>query len=227
MPLALLAFTVPLVLLLAAIAARLWERRLIWPYVPADGSTVATRYTASATAAAEALGFTPHGVFRDGKGRIYRIRYELWLSRERDALLLIGGGSLAGIPVDGSWLFTRLSNGKCLTTLDDERGSEYDLAGLAQEAVYSGVPLEALLDSHRRRVASAEAPALPYSDPVSDHREMLSRRISTLAQRGYATFCGETGEGWRYTAKGALVATFASYWAGLRRGLRRMVTGRP
>jgi hypothetical protein len=227
MPMLLLAFSLPLALLLLAIAARMWERRLVWPYVPDDGKVPATRYTTAAAGAAQGLGFTPLGAFRDGKGRMYRIRYELWIAPGRDALLLVGGGSLAGIPVDGSWLFTRLGNGRCLATLDDEKGSEYDLAGLTQEAVHSGVPLAALLDAHRQRVASAEAPGLPYADAVADHREMLSRRIHSLVQRGYATFCGEAGEGWRYTANGALVVTFRSYGAGLRRAFGRTLTGKP
>ena len=132
------------------------------------------------------------------------------------------------MPVNGSWLFTRLGNGTCLVTLDDERGSEYDLAGLSREAVYAGVPLAALLASHRRRVASADAPAVPYgSDAVWDHREMMSRRIRTLVERGYATFCGETGEGWRYTPKGAVVGTLTAYVTGLRRAVVRKVTPRP
>ena len=111
----------PFLFLVAAIVVRVWEKRLVWPYVPADAATIpATGYMAAATSAATSLGFVPCGVFRDGKGPLYRIRYELWLAAERDALLLVGGGRMAGIAIDGSSLFTRLSNGRCLATLDNE-----------------------------------------------------------------------------------------------------------
>ena len=212
----------PFLFLVAAIVVRVWEKRLVWPYVPADATTIpATGYMAAATSAATSLGFVPCGVFRDGKGPLYRIRYELWLAAERDALLLVGGGRMAGIAIDGSWLFTRLSNGRCLATLDNEACSEYDLAGLIQEAVHPRVPLETLLQLHRRAVSAADAPGLPYTDALAEHRELLSRRIRHLVDKGYASFSGETGDWWRYSPKGALVATLASYWAGVRRGLGR------
>jgi hypothetical protein len=211
----------PLVFLVVAVGLRVWEKRLVWPYVPADSaSTPATSYMTAAASAAQSLGFVLCGVFRDGKGPMYKIRYDLWLAEQRDALLVVGGGRMAGIPVDGSWLFTRLSNGRCLATLDTEAGSEYDLAGLIQEAVYPRAPLEQLLHAHRGAVGAADAPALPYSDAAAEHRELLSRRIRHLVDRGYAVL-GETGESWRYSPKGAVVATLASYWAGVRRGLRR------
>jgi hypothetical protein len=216
----------PLALLLVAVVLRMWEKRLVWPYVPAENaSTPATSYMTAAASAAQSLGFAPCGVFRDGKGAMYKIRYDLWLTQERDALLLVGGGTMAGIPVDGSWLFSRLSNGRCLATLDNEAGSEYDLAGLIQEAVHPRASLEKLLYAHRSAVAVAEAPALPYSDPAGEHRELLTRRIRHLVNKGYAVL-SETGEWWRYSPKGAVVATLASYWAGMRRRLRRKTTAR-
>ena len=224
----LIVLAAPFALLLAAVVARMWEKRLVWPYVPADAVTIqATSYTRTTAEEAEGLGFAQLGVFRDGKGRIYRIRYELWGAPRGDVLLLVGGGGIGGIPVDGSWLFTRLSNGGCIASIDNEAGREHDLTGLIHESVYPRRTLEALLASHRQAVAAAGAPAVPYSDPLSDHRELLSRRIRALVNDGYASFCGQSHERWRYTARGAVAATLSSYWRGVSEGLRQKAPASP
>jgi hypothetical protein len=227
LPPILYVLAIPSFFLLFALGAKIWERRLVWPYAPADVATSPTRYTTAASAAAGSLGFTAYGVYKDAKGALYRIRYELWLAPERDVLLLIGGGTLAGIPVNASWLFTRLGDGRCLATLDEQNGAEYDLAGLVDESVCPRMTLPQLLAAHRGRVFGSSVPALPYSDPVNDHRELLVRKVATLVQRGYASYWGDGGEGWRYTPLGALVSTGSSFTVGLTRGLKRQVTGQP
>jgi hypothetical protein len=224
MELLLVVLALPVALLLLALVARMWEPRLVWPYVSVDGGvSQATNYMARTSAAARALGFSPEGVFRDGKGRLYRVRYELWSAPQRDVLLLVGGGTVAGIPVDGSWLFTRLGDGRCIASIDTEAGREHDLTGLIHETVYPRTTLDALLDRHRQAVAACAVPPVPYSDPVSDHRDLLRRRVHALVSSGHATFRGGADQVWRYTAKGALAATLGSYWRGVAQGVAAKV----
>jgi hypothetical protein len=61
---------------------------------------------------------------------------------------------------------------------------------------------------------------LPYSDAVSEHRDLLTRRIRALVDRGLAAFYGHANDRWRYTARGAVLATATSYWRGVSQGLR-------
>src|SRR5678816_3064093 len=85
-------------------AAALWETRLVWPYVPAqpaeavagpfivgssspvkapfedDGPVPATAHIAGCNQIAYTRGFRPIGVMRSGNGKLYRIRYDFWLS---------------------------------------------------------------------------------------------------------------------------------------------------
>jgi len=216
-----LYFAIPVLLLAFALLARMWEKRLVWPYALGDEPPQTSRMSTS-VGAAGTLGFRRVSVGRDAKGSMYRIRYEFWLPPEHDSLLLIGGGSLAGMAVDGNWLFTRLSNGRCLVSVDDLRGSEYDLTGLSDEAIHPGVSLRELLDRHRARIAAAEAPPLPYGDrdPTSEHRAFLTHRVQSLVQRGFAAWLDPSQSAWRYTAKGALLGTIRSYSAGLLAALR-------
>jgi hypothetical protein len=222
---------VPALFVALALLARIWERRLTWPYDDREEPPAPTSRMASSAGRARALGFRSVAVARDGKGRRYRIRYEFWLPPERDALLLIGGGSIAGLAVEGNWLFTRLSDGTCLVSLDDLRGSEHDLTGLSKEAVHPGLDLRVLLERHRRRVAAAPALPLPYraDDPTSDHREFVTRRIETLVRGGHAAWIDPAQSAWRYTVKGALLGTLRSYltglWAALRSPLRVLRRG--
>lgn len=231
------------VLLVLVVLAGLWEKRPVWPYVRVDepaGAMVTPRrddtnpyapghigksdalltdYVAGRNRVAEALGFEPLGVFRDGKGRIYRIRYDFWRSQVGDVLAIIGGGTLAFIPVHNTWLFTRLTDGRCLLTLDTKLASESDPTGLTNAAVISRADLHDLLDYHRRRLAAEPVPILPYSkaDPLRDHREFLTRRSQRLVELGHARFLDPARTTWRPTFRGALVSAVREYLTGMRR----------
>lgn len=202
---------------MAAFAARVWEKRLMWPFEESGEVPPPTSRMTSTIAAASALGFRLISVGQDAKGALYRVRYEFWLPPERDVLLLIGGGRVARLQVDGNWLFTRLADGKCLVTVDDLRASERDLSGLADEAIHPGVPLRVLLERHRGRMAASMAPPLPYSehDAMAEHREFQERKVATLVQQGYATMVDPFRGAWRFTVRGAFLATVRSYSAGL------------
>jgi hypothetical protein len=235
-------FLVPLV---PTIAAALWERRLVWPYVPVrlladrgrtderiaanlqaiqrtagdDSVLPLTEEAARAIAAAESLGFEPLGVFRDGKGPIYRIRYDFWLAPERDVLVLIGGGTLMSFQVRAIWLMTRLADGRCLVTLNSQTASEFDLAHMMLEAVLGGADFGTLLMHHRGRVDDAPVPAVPYTsdDPLGDHLAFRARRIDRLEELGLARFLDWEQTAWRYTIKGALKLSVRAHLNALRR----------
>lgn len=225
----------------------LWERRMVWPYVLIDehapvaapmridsanpyaaGSLAAvdptppiTPYAARTITTAAQLGFRSLGVFRDGKGRIYQVRYDFLLSRERDVLALIGSGTIAGIRLNNTWLFTRLADGRCLRTVDTQPGSEIDLAGLADEALIAGVDFEELTVRHRNRAAVSFASPIAYSDddPLRDHREFCVRRANALEELGYVRFLDSQRTTWRYRARGALLWTLRAHFQGLRRAV--------
>jgi hypothetical protein len=233
------------VALIPTVMAALWERRLVWPYVPLaergerrqlDASITAnpaalrrppaeesvlvpTEEAARANAAAEDLGFEPLGAFRDGKGHIYRIRYDFWLGPDHEILALISSGTLMHIPVRSIWLFTRLADGRCLTTVNSQTASEFDMAGMTLEAVLPGVSFDMLVAHHRGRIETAPAPAVPYAHdhPLRDHLEFRWRRIDRLEERGLVWFLDGEQSAWRYTFKGALILAVRAHLQALRR----------
>lgn len=225
----------------AAIAR--WERRLVWPYVPLkkrDGSgpldgeydeffdapvpptgpvskADSTAFSVRENALAALEGFRPVGSFRDGKGRIYRIRYDFWLSEGGEILALVGGGTIAGVSVLNTWFHSLTTDGRCLVTLGAQNASEIDLGGLAVEALVAGGDFETLLAWHRRRIAATEV--VPYSeaDPLGDHLDYRRRRTDGLVDRGYAFYADPDRTAWRYTLKGAVALSFRAITQGMRR----------
>lgn len=232
--------------MLLVVPVALWEKRLVWPYMPledsASGAPVAihgdpanpyavvlatpdapwpplTVYAARAFECALSIGFLALGTFRDGKGRLYKVRYDFYLSPERDVLALVGSGTIASIPLNNTWLFTLLADGRCLRIVDTQPGSETDLAGLADEALITQVDFQELVARHRGRVAASFTPAAAYDDkdPLGDHRDFLMRRTDRLEELGFIRFLNTERTWWRYTLRGALLSTARAHFRGLRR----------
>lgn len=205
------------------------ERRLAWPYVPVaemppDRLPPPNSYAGWASAAAAEAGFSWRGAFADGKGKLYRLRYDFFRSPDGDVLALVGAGTMASIPVQTTWLYSRLAGGRCLVTFDSQTGAETDLAGLTDGALVERLGFAGQLAAHRARVGAASQPCEPFdaADPLADLRIFRQARVERLALLGYASFldAGKNGEGknaWRYTPKGAGTLAVRQYFTGLRR----------
>jgi hypothetical protein len=177
--------------------AGLWEKRLVWPYVSEVGfeteaepdrsnpyAPPVTRdpmavgpYASAVCQQAEQLGFRPIGHRFDGKGKLYKIRYDFWLAPDRIVLAMIGG-KLAGITLEATWLYTRLGNGHCVVTLDEPKGGDSDMSGMTEQFVLARADFAELLGRRRERIAAADSPVLPFSadDPLADLRAFRAAR---------------------------------------------------
>ena len=69
-----------------------------------DDATEQNRATA-------ALGFTSHGLFVHGKRGQYKVHTALWVSPDRDTLVVIGWGTIAGLNASKTRLDSRLVDG--------------------------------------------------------------------------------------------------------------------
>lgn len=216
-------FLLPIVL---GFLAGMWEKRLVWPYVteanyepkfdpsnpyqaPGSGEQVGiSEYAMAMGLQARTHGFRPLGEFFDGKGKIYRLRYEFWLAHDQMVVANIGSGTLAGIPLQTTWLFTRLGNGHCLVTLDEPKGVDSDTTGMTEQVVLANADFPELLAHHRRRIDAADPPAVPYSasDPLADHLAFRAARAERLVDQGLAKYLDEEHRWYKYTVRGAFVA---------------------
>jgi hypothetical protein len=239
-------WVVPLMILfpfVVGFVTAMLEKRRVWPYLPAqaaeavggpfiigtnapvkavfedDGPVPATAHIAATNQAAYQRGFIPVAVMRDNKGKIYRIRYDFWLSPDYAILVLVGGGSLASIPLANTWFYTKLADGRRLVTINSPNASEADLTGLNQEALVNNASFDKQLHKHIERMGASGQAAIPYSpqDPLADHYNLLRDRVDRMAQSGYVTYLDADHVGWKYTPKGALVLAIRMVLKGYKR----------
>ncbi len=215
--------------ILLTVAAALWEKRVVWYFVPVDEQQAAkpggfdptNPYAASAAAqpsvpppsvdaaqansAAQNLGFAFLGTFRDAKGASYKVRYDFWISPERDVLVNVGCGTIFGMAVDARWLYTRLQDGRLVVTVTDQAASEYDFSGQRIEALVSTISFQQLLQMHRQRVTRQHSPPATFGpDPLKDYQKCVTDRVESLVRSGYAKYLDIEQNGWSYSLLGAL-----------------------
>jgi hypothetical protein len=225
--------------------AALFEKRMVWPYQaasefvneqataresatnpyapPSKQDHVAiTSYSNATCRRLESLGYSYQGVYYDRRRGLYKLRYDFWLSDDRLVLALVGGGALAGIPVSGTCLFTRLEDGHCLLTIDEPKSQDSDPSGLTLQKIVTHADLAELIAQHRERLTDSESSALSYSarTPLDDHRAFRTRRADVLIDAGLARYLDEERNGWRYTLKGAWTAVSSMYMRELKRQLK-------
>ena len=225
--------------------AALFETRMVWPYQSASefkNEQPATRDSASNPYAPpskqdhvaitsyanatclklEALGFSYHDVYYDRRRGIYKLRTDFWLSPDRLVLATVGGGTLAGIAVAGTCLYTRLDDGHCLLTIDEPKSQDSDLSGLTVQKIVTHVDLDELIAQHHARLTESESPGLPYSarTPLDDHRAFRMRRADVVIDSGLGRYVDAERNGWRFTLKGAWTVMSNMYFRELKRQLK-------
>jgi hypothetical protein len=235
----------PLLLVALTFVVALSEKHLVWPFAPVTSATLAVRpggagrtnpyappgtdqpissaeYVEVTNRKAANAGFRPLGTFDDCRGKLYRLRYHLWLSSDRLVLANVGSGLLAGISLSGTWLLTRLSDGRCLYTVDEAKRGDSDPSGLTLQEVVTNADFEELLDRHRQRMAIAEQAPQPYSDsdPLGDYRSYRLFQTQRLVERGFARFLDADCSAWKHTFRGAVFVAIRSNFRQYRQRFR-------
>jgi hypothetical protein len=191
-----------------AFLAGLWERRLVWPYVPADEydgqPPPLTKWSGAANDTLAARGFTRVDTLFDGRGRGYRFRYDFWLSADGVVLAIVGGGRLFGGRSDSVWLRSRLADDRALRTVNTLSGAEPDLSGMWQDEVAEGAGLDEQLARHVERARDCGG-VVPYpaDDPLAVQAESFRQRVALLVAHGSASYVDDEETAWRYSVKGA------------------------
>jgi hypothetical protein len=184
------------------------ERRLVMPYRPVgpDEALPETPYVAATNRLAASMEFAHLGTFHDAKGRIYQVRYELWTSPQLDLFAVVGGGTIARLPLEATWLYSRLADGRAVVTTDALTGVELITNGLAEGGLCLNADLFELAAFHRRIVAETGQAAVPFdpSDPIGDLVALRRGMVDLLVEDGVATYFEEGRESWHYTLRGAL-----------------------
>lgn len=208
----LISTAVTVTFFLGIVAACLWERRPVQPYIlpPADNVYEPTATAAAENSVAESLGYKHSGAVHDGKGRLYRVRYDIWVSPDSRTLLVIGGGTVASFPVDGVWLWSRNTNGQILCTTNEI--GEQDISGIVSQETWPTMTLSALCGIHENRLQTIGATSFSADEPLRGHLEIRRAIFDALVERGYAYYASDDKMVWHYTILGAFVFYVAARW---------------
>lgn len=206
---------VPVFFFFVIVAACLYETQYVQPYVvPQPGEEYDLSETArAANARARNLGFEHSGLCHDAKGKLYRVRYDFWLSPDRLTFVVIGGGSIAKIPMDGTWLYSRTRDERILETTN-EIGSQ-DISCVVEQKTWPKMKFAPLVEKHGGRLEdlTSDQP-IPFEEGagLADYFAIRRARAEALVERGYARFLDNRESKWKYTLKGALTFYFISNW---------------
>ncbi len=206
--LALLGPAIRLLIFVLIVVTSLRERRLNWPYEPVteDSAPLTGDYLIAMNGIATSMKFRHLGLFRDAKGRRYQIRYDAWLSPERDTLAIIGFGSVGPFRCKATWMYSLLSDGTGVFSTDSLSGLSNDDDGTIREQLVTNADLYELLVHHREFAAEASSPVTPFnaSRPLDDLEAFRARRLARQVEWGLAVY-QEGGQAvWRSSLKGAI-----------------------
>lgn len=209
--------------LLQVVTARL-ERRMVWPYGTPEAQPQfpdATGYGEQWVGAALSAGHSFLGWSPDLKGPRYRVCYALLVSPERDCFVIIGVGTIMSMPLRGTWIYTRTTDGRVFCTTDNQACVEIDVARQWRSQLVRTRTFAQLLQRHRVWVGDCRTTTQPFTvgREADDFKSMREDRFESMSRRGLIAFIDGSATHWRYTVWGALKWAALNYSTGLLRGM--------
>ncbi len=197
---------------IAIVAASLWEKRPVQPYyVPDEGDEYEPSADAEqANEEAEESGYRHGGICHDGKGRLYRVRYDFWIAPDQRTLAIVGSGTVARVPVNGISFYSCADNSRVLWTTNNK--GEQDISGVTDPDAWPRLPFKRLLKKHQQRLAQTHSRPFPQGNPMAGYFDIRRRQADKLVEEGCARYVDDSNSAWRYTLKGALKFYFIGVW---------------
>jgi hypothetical protein len=128
----------------------------------------------------------------------------VWYSPARETAVLTGSGTLSGLPIRQTWLFTPLADGRLLVTTDQNDEGDHSGLLLYRRKLNSGFP--GLLNLHQSRIDSHLQEVRSFAEPTPAEAllALYRRRTDHLISRGRAHWIDPDELYWRYNVFGAL-----------------------
>ena len=208
-----LVFQLAMLLLTFFVALREKHKRAVYVRVDESEALPNNAYMDVNNAMAKEHGFAYQGVCRAGNNAIYKLRYDTWVSPDRNVFAVVGSGSTVGLAFKATWLTSKFVDGRVIVTVDQPGGMSADLSGMTEWKVIANGDFSELLAKHQARIEEEMTPVEPYSahDPLGEHIELIAGRADRMARAGYIYFFGEHQDEWRFTVWGAVVRVADSY----------------
>jgi len=195
------------------------EKHHIHQFIPAhpDESPPASPYFQAMNDMAPSLGNEYSGNFIQSRGSaLYKCRLALWVSADRNTLVVIGGGKLAKIDYKRTLFITVVDDDRVLVTMDDF--GVWDLSGIREIEVVMNADLNELHERHGKRLAGLSVTPRHFSpQPALQQYEGLElQRVEKMVRMGLAEFVDMSHTIWRYTFKGAWRSAYEGFFKGFK-----------
>ena len=208
-----LAIQIPFLLLTFFVALREKHKKRVYVRVDESEALPTNAYMDITNAMAKQHSFQYEGACRAGNTAIYKIRYDSWVSPDRQVFAVVGAGSMVGIPFKATWLTSKFVDGRVFVTVDYSGAMSSDLSGMTESKLVANADFSEMLAKHRARLEAEMTPVEAYSehDPLGEHIELIAQRAERMARAGYIYYLDDREDEWRYTFWGAIVRVTDSY----------------
>ncbi|QDV52857.1 hypothetical protein [Gimesia fumaroli] len=199
----------------------MWEKQAIQPfYFPDDGEEYPlVDAAAEANQEAAKLGFEYGCLCHFGKAKMYRVRYDFWITPDCSMIATVSGGEVAKLPCKGIWLYSKSADGRILCTTNEI--GEQDISGVMEQSTWTDYGFKELHKKHMQRLKEIAIEPFEADKPLAGYFEIRKMKADRLVKVKDAYYTDDEGLVWRYTLKGALKFYFISQWVRpLKRGLR-------
>ncbi len=208
---------------LQAVVARL-EKRMVWPYGSPEAHPQfldASGYGARWVGDALKAGFSFLGWSPDLKGARYQVSYAFSAAPERDCFAIIGVGTILSMPLRGTWIFTRATDGRVFYTTDNQSCVEIDVSRRWRSQLVRASTFPELLQRHRDLLRDFSVTAQPFGAgrEAEEFRSLREERYQLMSRQGLIAFTDGSATHWRYTFWGAVKLAALNYSIGLLRAI--------
>lgn len=210
-------------IVLLTVTARV-EKRMVWPYgnpEPQPQFPDSSGYAVQWVGEAVRGGFSFFGWSPDLKGPRYRVSYALLCSPERDCFVIIGVGTILSMTLQGTWIYTRATDGRVFYTTDNQSCVEIDVARRWRSQLAQVRTFTELLQRHKDLLRDSRVTAQPFAAgrEAEEFRSAREERYQTMSRQGFIAFTDASAAHWRYTYWGAFKWASLNYSLGLLRGV--------
>jgi len=200
------------------------EKRMVWAYGElqaephfGDSTGYGTRWVADAVQA----GFVMMGWARDLKGPTYRASYAMLFSPERDVFAVIGVGTVAVFPLQGTWLHSPAMDGRSFYSTDSQSCVQIDLSRNWSNQLAPARTFSELLQKHREWLQSLGVLPRPSTAgrELAEFRELRVQHFRSMERAGLIRFTDPSATHFYYTFSGAARTAIWGYFLGMARKL--------
>lgn len=184
--------------------------------VVAPGLEEQSPYTRAMNQMAKQLGFVNEQWFVQNIGGPYKGTATMWRSPDASTILIVSGGTVAGVRLKKTILLSKVVGGPVLFTRD-ETGT-LDLSGFFEHEFLLNADLGELWELHQRRIKERGGRVERFrgASPLADYEALEQQRVDILVEQGLAYYVSGGQRQWRYSIRGAM----KMYYEGWRRQLK-------